>query len=182
VLSTALRLGLKPFLDLILCSPRSELGQVAETIRQAYRWTMAGCEIGLYPYVVPFSGSQMAGDAELAPYVTSNQQTIQGTNIAWSQPDHILPIDPRTRGAMQQIVTAYEEALEALHDASPHIPSRARSLLWIGCAIPVLQAAGEDVPDSELVLRKLDRALYRSEIGVPTDTTTSALAERVACA
>jgi hypothetical protein len=83
---------------------------------------------------------------------------------------------------MQQIVTAYEEALEALHDASPHIPSRARSLLWIGCAIPVLQAAGEDVPDSELVLRKLDRALYRSEIGVPTDTTTSALAERVACA
>ena len=64
-------MGLTPFLDLILCSPRARLADVAETIRQAYRWVLRGCEIGMYPYVVPFTGSKMSNDPELAPHVTS---------------------------------------------------------------------------------------------------------------
>src|SRR5439155_1029012 len=50
MLSAALELGVTPFLDLILSSPRASLEDVAETLREAYRWLLRGCEIGMYPY------------------------------------------------------------------------------------------------------------------------------------
>ncbi len=37
-LATALELGITPFLDLILSSPRASLEDVATTVREAYRW------------------------------------------------------------------------------------------------------------------------------------------------
>lgn len=160
MLTTALRLGLTPFLDLILCSPRSSLGDVVTTIRESYRWMMLGCEVGLYPYVVPFSGARMAEDPALAPYVVSRRQAISGTDISWDQPEHILPIDRGVRTAMQEIVEAYETALPELARTAAHIPSRARALLWVACAIRVLKAAGADLPDGSLVRRKLAMELF----------------------
>ena len=66
MLTAALSLGITPFLDLILSSPRATLDDVAETLRQAYRWLRRGCEIGMYPYVIPFSGAHFARDPEAA--------------------------------------------------------------------------------------------------------------------
>src|SRR5579862_4631524 len=62
MLSAALAAGVTPFLDLILSSPNSTLDDVAETLRGAYRWLRQGCEIGMYPYVIPFSGAAFARD------------------------------------------------------------------------------------------------------------------------
>jgi radical SAM superfamily enzyme YgiQ (UPF0313 family) len=162
-LTAALAEGLTPFLDLILCSPRARLADVAETIRAAYRWLLRGCEIGMYPYVVPFTGSKMATDPTLAPFVTTKMQTIGGTDVSWPQPEHILPIDLATRHAMHEIVVAYERSLATLTEQFLHIPSRARSLLWIACAIPALRAAGVDVPDAAPVLRKMHEILPRAD-------------------
>jgi radical SAM superfamily enzyme YgiQ (UPF0313 family) len=163
VLSAALAEGLTPFLDLILCSPRARLADVAETVRKAYRWLLRGCEMGMYPYVVPFTGAKMAKDPALARFVTSKTHTIGGTDISWAQPDHILPIDLETRRGLEEIVASYERALATFTRSFSHIPSRARSLLWIACAIPVLQAAGQDVPDAAPVLRKMHEFVRRAE-------------------
>lgn len=178
-LQIALELGLRPFLDLILCSPRSTVADIATTIREVFRWALAGCEIGLYPYVVPFSGAKMAGDPELADFVTTVERKIAGTSIVWSQPDHILPIRDDVRALLEKIVQNYERTLESLTRNHAHIPSRARSLVWITSAIPLLQQAGERMPSSTFVLRKLAEMLPRSRRGAacPTDATPS---ERVA--
>jgi len=112
---------------------------------------------------VPFTGSKMSTDPELAPFVTTKVRTIQGTGLSWPQPDHILPIDLETRQSLEKIVAAYERSLAALTESSVHLPSRARSMLWIASAIPVLRAAGVDVPDAAPVLRKLHESLQRAE-------------------
>jgi len=52
-LTDALALGITPFLDIILSSPRATLADVATTLREAYRWLRQGCEVGMYPYVIP---------------------------------------------------------------------------------------------------------------------------------
>jgi radical SAM superfamily enzyme YgiQ (UPF0313 family) len=145
-LKTALAVGITPFLDMILTSPRCALGDLAENVRQAYRWVEAGCEVGTYPYVIPFSGSAMAGDPELAPHTVSTTQSIEGTGISWEQPAKILPIDPAVREAILEIESRVETWLKRLLDSVPHLPSRVRSLLWVFCAIPVLRRAGEPMP------------------------------------
>ncbi len=162
-LSSAVDQGLTPFLDLILCSPRAKLGDVAETIRQAYRWLLRGCEIGMYPYVVPFTGSKMSTDPELAPFITSVRQEIAGTDISWEQPQHIMPIDGETRGALEDIVATYERSLAALAGSFSHIPSRVRSLQWIACAIPVLRRAGHDMPEAAPVVRRMHEFAERAQ-------------------
>jgi radical SAM superfamily enzyme YgiQ (UPF0313 family) len=163
VLSTAVAEGLTPFLDLILCSPRAGLADVAETIRQAYRWVVRGCEVGIYPYVVPFTGSKMSNDPELAPFVSSTLQSIGGTDISWQQPSHILPIDPETRGGLEEIVASFEKSFAKLRKSFPHVPSRVRSLLWIAAAIPVLRRAGIEMPHTAPVLRKVSELVHRAQ-------------------
>lgn len=180
-LTAAVAEGLTPFLDLILCSPRARLADVAETVREAYKWLLLGCEVGMYPYVVPFTGSKMSQDPELAPFVTTTVQTIGDTGISWPQPEHILPIDPETRRCMQAIVSSYERSLATLTESFSHIPSRARSLLWIASAIPVLRAAGVHLPDAAPVLRKMYRHLQRAERR-KSPRTHRAVVERVAAA
>ncbi len=122
---------------------------------------MAGCEVGLYPYVVPFSGARMAEDPTLAPHVMRRRQLIPGTNIEWMQPAHIEPLDPDVRTAIREIVASYDEALRSLTSNLEHVPSRIRSLLWISHAIPTLRAAGVHVPRADAILRKLDAQIAR---------------------
>src|SRR5262249_16880903 len=68
MLDAALDAGITPFLDLILSSPGSSLEDVATTLREAHRWLMRGCEVGMYPYVIPFSGAAFAQDPKLVPH------------------------------------------------------------------------------------------------------------------
>ncbi len=161
VLSTALDLGITPFLDLILSSPRATLDDLGETLREAYRWLRRGCEIGMYPYVIPFSGAAFARDRSLAPQTTHARRRIAGTHIEWDQPAKILPIDPAVREAVLRIESAFESRLAALEEGVAHLPSRVRSLIWILSSLPVLADCGIQVAEAHEVEAELDARLPR---------------------
>jgi hypothetical protein len=142
---------------MILTSPRSQLEDLADNVRSALEWIEAGCEVGMYPYVIPFSGAAMAGDERLLPYTVTTRQRVAGTEIAWDQPSKILPIAHDVREAIVAIEAAVDQWLECLGAYGDHLPSRVRSLIWIACAIPVLSAAGHRMPEparAERVLRR----------------------------
>lgn len=164
VLETALALGITPFLDLILTSPRCRLEDLAETIGQAYRWTLAGCEVGMYPYVIPFSGAAMARDPALRPHTIMTRHRVAGTGISWEQPSKIPPIDPSVRTAILRIEAEVESRLAALQRLAGHLPSRVRSLLWIVCAIPILAGMGQPAPDFEEAVERLVSRLPRISV------------------
>ncbi|HYO78186.1 MAG TPA: hypothetical protein VE010_17125, partial [Thermoanaerobaculia bacterium] len=148
-----------------LTSPRATLADLAITIAEAYRWIEAGCEVGMYPYVIPFSGAAMANDPSLLPQTRYELQSIAGTAIRWQQPSTILPADPVLRAAIMTIEEEYEARLEQLEAERAHLPSRVRSLLWIWCASPILRALGHDAPEQSAVhdrLRKLLPAAVRT--------------------
>jgi len=157
VLSEALRLGIVPFLDLILTSPRSSLENLAENLRTAYGWVLAGCEVGMYPYVIPFSGAAMAEDPENAPYTVATRHQIAGTDISWEQPAKILPRDEKVRSAILRIESGFSQTLALVQEFVPHVPSRVRSLLWILSSIPILSQAGLLMPSVEEVAASLAR-------------------------
>ncbi len=159
VLRSALDLGITPFLDLILSSPRACLEDVAETLREAYRWLEAGCEIGIYPYVVPFSGAAFARDPTLGPHTTLARRRISGTPIEWDQPAKILPIDPAVRDAVLEMEQGFEARLTALELAAAHLPSRVRSLVWILAAAPVLARRGLPIAGEREIEAQLDARL-----------------------
>ncbi|HYS05942.1 MAG TPA: radical SAM protein [Candidatus Dormibacteraeota bacterium] len=184
VLATALELGITPFLDIILTSPRSRLDDLAETIRQAFQWMVAGCEVGMYPYVIPFSGAVMAGDPELVPWTVFTRQSIAGTGISWDQPAKILPIDPEARGVIVAIEAAFELQRRSLQRHAAHMPSRLRSFLWILCAMRVLSEAGHSTPGSEEIVDELLAHLPGAPTGAGMKTLRGALLsprEALAC-
>lgn len=145
-LESALALGITPFLDMIMTSPRCNMEDLAENVRQAYRWTLAGCEVGMYPYVIPFSGAAMASDPSLLPQTQQRRQRVAGTAVEWDQPSKILPFDPAVREAILDIERRFEGRLEYLEAHAAHLPSRVRSLLWIVSSIPVLERLGQPMP------------------------------------
>lgn len=155
MLSAALASGVTPFLDLILSSPRAHLEDVAETLRQAYRWLREGCEIGMYPYVIPFSGAAFAKDPGLAPYTHHTQRHVAGTGITWQQPAKILPIDPVVTDVILKMERNFESLLTPLEKAVAHLPSRVRSLLWILCSLPVMAERGHFIADEDEVRAEL---------------------------
>ncbi len=158
-LQHALDLGITPFLDLILTSPRSRVADLAETIRQASRWLAAGCEIGMYPWVIPFSGAAMSRDPELAPHTEHVRHKIAGTALKFEQASRILPIDPDCRAAILEIESQFQATLDGLEADGAHLPSRVRSLIWVAAAIPVLTRYGHHIPGRAKVLGLLGRAL-----------------------
>jgi radical SAM superfamily enzyme YgiQ (UPF0313 family) len=159
MLSAALDHGITPFLDLILTSPRSSLQDLAETLREAHRWLRRGCEIGMYPYVIPFSGAALARDPELSAHTVYAERHVAGTDIAWKQPVKILPIDPTVRAAILQIEQDFEAALTTLQQRVAHLPSRVRSLVWILCSLPVMARAGFPIADEAEVRAELEGRL-----------------------
>jgi radical SAM superfamily enzyme YgiQ (UPF0313 family) len=157
-LTAALAQGVTPFLDIIMTSPRATVGDLAITINEAFRWIEAGCEVGMYPYVIPFTGAAMSSDPALLPQTRYTLQSIAGTAIRWEQPSTILPFDATLRAVMATIEELFEARLARLESEHAHLPSRVRSLLWIGAASPVLRAIGFDAPAPDDVERRL-RAL-----------------------
>ncbi|HKD53950.1 MAG TPA: radical SAM protein [Steroidobacteraceae bacterium] len=147
-LACALELGITPFLDIILSSPRATLADVAETLRGAWQWLQRGCEVGIYPYVIPFSGAAMASDPGLGPFTVHERRRIRGTRIAWDQPAKILPVDPAVRATVLEIERDYETHLSELHQCSAHLPSRTRSLLWILSSLEAMAAHSLPVADA----------------------------------
>jgi radical SAM superfamily enzyme YgiQ (UPF0313 family) len=159
MLSTALAAGVTPFLDLILSSPNSTLDDVADTLRGAYRWLRQGCEIGMYPYVIPFSGAAFARDPSLLPHTRHLRRQVAGTAVSWEQPAKILPIDPVVSDAILRIEESFETVLATLERGAAHLPSRVRSLIWITSAIPILAQSGRFIADEQEILAELGARL-----------------------
>ncbi len=155
VLEAALRFGITPFLDMILTPPRCTLEDLAENIRHAVRWIWAGCEVGMYPYVIPFSGSALAADPTLRPYTVSQRQHVEGTHVSWDQPAKIPPVDPQVREVILAIEADFQACLGRLVAFVPHMPSRLRSQLWVVCAIPTLEEAGCAMPPLDVAIDRL---------------------------
>jgi radical SAM superfamily enzyme YgiQ (UPF0313 family) len=163
MLRAALDLGITPFLDLILSSPRASLEDLGETLREAHRWLRRGCEVGMYPYVIPFSGAALARDSSLAAHTIHARRRVAGTEVEWEQPAKILPVDPQVRAAVLRIESNFEARLAALEDGAAHLPSRVRSLVWILSSLPVLAEHGIAVADASEVEAELEARLPRSE-------------------
>jgi radical SAM superfamily enzyme YgiQ (UPF0313 family) len=176
VLSTALELGITPFLDLILSSPGSTLADVAETLRQAHHWLMRGCEIGIYPYVIPFSGAAFARDPRLAPHTVHTERHVAGTAVSWLQATKILPIESATREAVLQIEARVTQMLAALQLRAAHLPSRLRSLVWILGALPVMSERGFPIADEGELRAELEARLPRPAKAAQRTAAAAALA------
>ncbi len=159
MLSAALDLEVTPFLDLILSSPRSSMADVAETLREGFRWLRRGCEIGMYPYVIPFSGAALAKDPSLAPHVQYARREVAGTAVAWQQPVKILPMDPAVKDVILRLERSFEVALHSLETDVAHLPSRVRSLLWILCSLPLMEAQGLHIAPRADVVAELNSRL-----------------------
>jgi radical SAM superfamily enzyme YgiQ (UPF0313 family) len=159
MLTAALATGVTPFLDLILSSPHAQLEDVAETLRQAYRWLREGCEIGMYPYVIPFSGAAFAKDPGLAPYTHHVRRQVAGTGISWEQPAKILPMDPVVTDVILRMERSFEAMLAPLEKEVAHLPSRVRSLLWILCSLPLMAERGYFIADESEVRAELSARL-----------------------
>lgn len=159
MLTATLEQGITPFLDLILSSPRACLQDVAETLREAYRWLRQGCEIGMYPYVIPFSGAAFARDPALRAHTEYAHRHIDGTDIQWHQPAKILPIDPTVREVILQIERNFETLLAQLQPHAAHLPSRLRSLVWIVAGVPVLAEHGIVIASEQEVRAELESRL-----------------------
>ncbi len=155
MLSRALRLGITPFLDLILTSPRSTLPDLTQNVSQAMQWIAAGCEVGIYPYVIPFSGSAIGRDPQLQAQTIYETRTVPGTRLSWRQAVKVLPADSQTRDAILQIEEQFEQAQRRLAGTVAHVPSRTRAILWLAAAHAVLADLGETVPDPTPLLARL---------------------------
>jgi radical SAM superfamily enzyme YgiQ (UPF0313 family) len=165
MLSAALAVGVTPFLDLILSSPRASLADVAETLREGFRWLRRGCEIGMYPYVIPFSGAALAKDPRLAPHVQYTLREVAGTGISWRQPTKILPIDPVVADVILRLERSFETSLRALESDVAHLPSRVRSLLWILCSLPIMAEHGLEIASQAEVVAELNARLPSARPG-----------------
>jgi len=172
MLQAALDLGITPFLDLILSSPRASLEDVGETLREAHRWLRRGCEVGIYPYVIPFSGAALARDSSLAAHTIHTRRRVAGTSIEWDQPAKILPIDPAVRDAVLRIESDFERRIAAMEEGVAHLPSRLRSLVWILSSLSVLAEHGIRIADAREVEAELEARLPR----VPEATDLRAVA------
>jgi radical SAM superfamily enzyme YgiQ (UPF0313 family) len=161
-LTAARQLGITPFLDLILTSPRATLADLAETLRQAYRWLQSGCEVGMYPYVIPFSGAPMAADPALEPFTVCERREVAGTGVAWDQPAKILPADPLVRETILAIERDFEAFVTQTQGDAAHLPSRLRSLIWILCSLRPMAERGLPIADEGAVGRELAARLPRT--------------------
>jgi len=159
MLTAALEVGVTPFLDLILSSPRSTLADVAETLREGFRWLRKGCEIGMYPYVIPFSGAALAKDPTLAPHMQYALREVAGTGISWQQPAKILPLDPAVAAVILRLERSFEATLHSIENDVAHLPSRVRSLLWILCSLPIMTEHGFQIASQAEVLAELNSRL-----------------------
>jgi hypothetical protein len=164
MLTAALQLGITPFLDLILSSPRASLNDVAETLREAYRWIREGCEVGMYPYVIPFSGAAVARDPALKPHTEYAHRHVDGTEIKWEQPAKILPIDPTVREFILRLERDFEALLAQCQARAAHLPSRVRSLVWILAAVPILAEHGITLAAEYEVRAELEARLPQAKV------------------
>ncbi len=136
-------LGITPFLDLILSSPRAHLRM---SPRHCARLT-AGCgraaRSGMYPYVIPFSGAAFARDPRLLPHTVIRATAASpAPRSSGTRRRRSCRSTPRCARSSCASSSDFEATLAALQQHVAHLPSRVRSLVWILCSLPILAEYG----------------------------------------
>ena len=173
MLRAALELGITPFLDLILTSPRGALEDLAETVREAYRWLRRAARSACIPTSFRFPARRSRATRRCA--------RIRATRISGSPAPASNGTRPRrscrstlTRAtAILRIESDFESTLAALQRQVAHLPSRVRSLVWLHCALPTMAEYGYPIADSDELSKHL---LARAASPASTRTALSAVA------
>ena len=102
-------------------------------------------------FVAPYAWPVLSRDPALKQQTVYETVTVPGTSVSWQHAAKILPSDPEVSEAILAIESRFEHALESMSAAVPHLQSRVRSLLWIACAEPTLRAAGQHMPEQQVI-------------------------------
>lgn len=133
VLQATLQAGLKPFLDIILCSPQSTLSDVRHTLEKCLEYIDRGCECAINPTVMPLAGSAMAASARLQRFIRYEQVPIPGTPLCLKRGKSIQPESLQVWEFLSQVESARQKNMADFADkySYTHFPSRLRALFFI---------------------------------------------------
>jgi radical SAM superfamily enzyme YgiQ (UPF0313 family) len=137
VLDQTIETGITPFLDIILVSPDSRFADIVDTLRKCIKYLGKGCEISIYPTVIPFAGSQMSQDPRLKSLIHYRNVKVPRMRATIRRGISIQPRQKRLRCFLSDIGNATEKHIKDLknHYGIKYFPSRFRSLLLILSAI-----------------------------------------------
>jgi hypothetical protein len=129
--------GITPFLDIILASPESTLEDVIMTLNRCLEYLLKGCEVSIYPTVIPFSGAEIVDDPRVQDLIIYENVTISRTNISLVKGTSIQPRSPEVRHFLDTVNTVYNQHLNYFKTTSgtTRFPSRLRSMIYIISAI-----------------------------------------------
>lgn len=158
-ISDTINAGITPFLNIILSSPDSTMKDIVTTLSKVFYYQKKGCEMSIYPYVMPFSGSHMAEQPGLEPYKVYHDMQIPHTDIAFMQPVKIMPKDNSVRNFMKELETQIMADTKDLAETLrlTHLPSRIRSIITVYSAAKILKDRGIALPFSPQEVMDLSR-------------------------
>ncbi len=150
VLNGTIEAGITPFLNIILSSPRSTLEDILTTLVKVFEYQSKGCETSMYPYVIPFAGSDIAKREDLKPYTRYEEVKIPFTDKAFRRAVKIVPIDSQARDFMEELETNILVDTEQLTRdfMMKHFPSRIRALITVYSAAKILEKRRVALPFS----------------------------------
>lgn len=164
VLDETLKAGIRPFIDIILASPNSELNNVVYTLKRCIEYIKKGCEISIYPTVIPFAGSKMAQDPDLLPLIRYKYINIPATKKRLKRG---VNIQPKNKQLQDFLLKTDRDVGSRLLDFRrrynvTHFPSRLRSLMFMLSAI---DAYPNLFPRSKkIILTKISSMVGREKI------------------
>jgi radical SAM superfamily enzyme YgiQ (UPF0313 family) len=140
VLEATLRSGIKVFLDIILTSPESTLPDVALTLNKCVSYLRKGCEISIYPTIIPFAGSEIMHRPSLKGLITYENVRIPRTDKIIPVGRSIEPADPELRSFLLRVEKSFNSLISDFREsfALRRFTSRFRGLLYI---LAVLEAS-----------------------------------------
>ncbi|MDD5132571.1 MAG: radical SAM protein [bacterium] len=133
VLEATLRAGIKPFIDIILVSPYSQMEDVVYTLNKCMAYINKGCECAINPSVMPLAGSKMAEDPALQGLIKYREVEIPRTGIMMKRGVSIQPQDALLRDFLATVEQGQRKYFHyfTTEFGVSHFPSRLRSLLFI---------------------------------------------------
>ena len=136
-LQETLNNGITPFLDIILASPESTLDDVRLTLNRCLDYLLKGCELSIYPTVIPFSGAKIVADPRIQELILREQMMIPRTDTRLVRGTSIQPRSPEVRLFLTTVGDVYHQYLDHLRESYglKRFPSRLRSMIYILSAI-----------------------------------------------
>jgi hypothetical protein len=125
--------GITPFLDIILASPESTLADVMLTLNRCLEYLLKGCEIAIYPTVIPFCGAEIFSDPRVQDLIVYEKAEIPRTAVSLVRGTAIQPRSPEVQHFLATVTAAYNQHLDQLCATygTTRFPSRLRSMIYI---------------------------------------------------